>query len=154
METLRPVIRMCSGAVWEMSQGQEVTEVGFMAANKTTPARSEITLCRSTAFIVTWLPSTDHNNGTTGNEPSNEMNVENKVPWLLWACEGICFGNNTACLRMFSVLIAQTNWLRVRQKDWHHSYSICALWSYRGYARDITISRSHRGYAYWLAERH
>ncbi len=75
METLRPVIRMCSGAVWEMSQGQEVTEVGFMAANKTTPARSEITLCRSTAFIVTWLPSTDHNNGTTGNEPSNEMNL-------------------------------------------------------------------------------
>lgn len=36
---------MCSGAVWEMSGGQEVTKVGFMPANITTPTRSEIALC-------------------------------------------------------------------------------------------------------------
>ena len=45
METRWSVIRMCSGAVWEMSEGQEVTEAGFMAVNMMTSARSEMTSC-------------------------------------------------------------------------------------------------------------
>lgn len=65
METLWSVIRMCSGAGWEMSGGQEVTKAGFMAANKMTPTRSEITYV---FVIVTCLPSTDLDNDMTGIE--------------------------------------------------------------------------------------
>ena len=64
MGTLQCVIRTCSGAIWEMSQGQEVIKVRFIGDCIHKVKDFSCIYCS----LATCLSSTNHDNDTTEGE--------------------------------------------------------------------------------------